>query len=399
MFEELAKREGIGKEKLKRGVKNGSIVIVKNSARDIKPIAIGAGVSTKINANIGVSSVEGTTEGEIKKARAAEACGADTIMDLSTGKDAKDVRRQILKHTTVPLGTVPIYDAFCEKKIDMDIESILKVIEKQCREGVDFMTIHSGITLDIVKNIDDRIIPITSRGGSFIAAWMVKNNEENPLYTGFGEILEILREYDVVASLGDAMRPAAIADATDWVQIQELINLGRLTKTARAAGVGVIIEGPGHVPLDQIEANVKLEKRLCDNAPFYVLGPLVTDIGAGHDHITGAIGGAVAAMHGADFLCYVTPSEHLGLPTIDDVKQGIIASKIAAHAADVVKLGRIEKDDEMSKARNRLDWNKMFSLCIDKDIGATHAHLKGQKECTMCGQYCALKIMKEYLGQ
>jgi phosphomethylpyrimidine synthase len=290
-----------------------------------------------------------------------------------------------------------VYQAFSEDKRDMNINSILSVIEKQCKDGVDFMTIHSGITLDITKHLKgERLIPITSRGGSLIASWMAENNMENPLYEHFDDILEILKEYGVAISLGDAMRPAATCDATDIPQIQELITLGRLNKVAKKKGVQVIIEGPGHVPLDQIEMNVKLQKKICDNAPFYVLGPLVTDIALGYDHISSAIGGAIAAMHGADFLCYVTPSEHLGLPTISDVKNGVIASRIAAHAADMVKLKDTEIDYEMSVARKNLKWKRMFELCIDKDIGKIHADLCGKEECTMCGEYCALKSARKH---
>lgn len=399
MFEKLVKKEGLSAEKLRKGLKCGSIVAVKNSERDIKPIAIGAGTRVKVNANIGTSPEVSDIKHELEKAAIAVEAGADTIMDLSIGGDIDSVRKKILKETNVPLGTVPIYQAFIEKRLDMDAESILKVIERHCRDGVDFLTIHSGITRDIVEGLRSRLIPVTSRGGSFLAAWMIKNQEENPLYSHFDDILEIAKEYDVVLSLGDALRPACIHDASDYAQIQELLNLGKLTQKARKAGVQIIIEGPGHMPLDQIEMNVKLEKKICDNAPFYVLGPLVTDIGMGRDHITGAIGGAIAAMHGADFLCYVTPSEHLGLPTKEDVREGVLASRIAAHAADIVRLKDTERDDELSKARNDLDWNKMFSLCLDSRLCDKYSHLKNKKECTMCGQYCALKILREWVGK
>jgi phosphomethylpyrimidine synthase len=397
MFEKLAKKEGISLSRLQNGLKSGSIVAVKNAKRDVEPIAIGTGTRVKINANIGTSPDVSDIRQEIEKAHIAVEAGADTLMDLSIGGDIDSVRRKILKETCVPLGTVPIYQAFLEKRLDMDSESILKVIERHCKDGVDFLTIHSGITKDIVEGLKSRLIPVTSRGGSFLAAWMIKNQKENPLYSEFDDILEIAKEYEVTLSLGDALRPACIHDASDNAQIQELLNLGRLTKKAREAGVQIIIEGPGHMPLDQIEMNVKLEKKICDNAPFYVLGPLVTDIGMGRDHITGAIGGAVAAMHGADFLCYVTPSEHLGLPTKEDVREGVIASKIAAHAADIVRLRDTSRDDELSKARKDLDWNKMFELCLDNKLCDKYNHLKNKKECTMCGQYCALKILKEWV--
>jgi phosphomethylpyrimidine synthase len=397
MLKEIAKKEGIPEEKLKRRVDRGSVVIVKNSGRDVAPLAIGEGMRVKVNANLGTSPDVVDLRRELDKAWAAIQSGADTLMDLSVGGNLDAIRKEIIKNTKVPLGTVPIYQAFIEKKVDITSDDIFDVIERHCRDGVDFLTLHCGITQDVLDDLSGRIIPITSRGGSFIAAWMIKNKRENPLYEHFDHILEIAGRYDVVISLGDALRPASIHDATDIPQIHELINLGRLTKKARKAKVPVIIEGPGHVPLDQIEANMVMQKRICDNAPFYVLGPLVTDIALGYDHISGAIGGAVAGMYGADFLCYVTPSEHLGLPTVKDVRQGVIASKIAAHAADIVRLKDTFRDDEMSKARKELDWDRMFNLCIDKSIREKHSGLVDKNVCTMCGKYCALKIVKEYL--
>lgn len=397
MLERIAKKEGISKEKLERRVKNGSVVIVKNVKREISPIAIGAGTMVKINANIGTSPDVINLENELKKAQTAIDYGADTVMDLSIGGDLDGIRREILKRVSVPLGTVPIYQTFIEEKLDMSLDSIIKVIEKHCEDGVDFITLHCGITKGIIEKLDKRLIPITSRGGSFLAAWMIKNQKENPLYENFDQILEVVREYEVIISLGDALRPASLHDSTDISQIQELINLGRLTKKARKEKVPVIIEGPGHLPLDQIEMNVLLEKRICDNAPFYVLGPLVTDIALGYDHISGAIGGAIAAMYGADFLCYVTPSEHLGLPTTEDVKNGVIASRIAAHAADVVRFDDTRRDDELSKARRELNWSRIFELCIDKKIRESHSGLVDKNVCTMCGKYCALKIVKGYI--
>ncbi|MBU4267168.1 MAG: phosphomethylpyrimidine synthase ThiC [Candidatus Altiarchaeales archaeon] len=398
-MKEIAEREGISEEKLKRRVKSGSVVITKNSERNIEPIAIGEGTRVKVNANIGTSTDTSGIENELEKARVAIEAGTHTLMDLSVGGDIDSTRREILKKTDIPLGTVPIYQAFIEKKVDMTADSILDVIEKHCKDGVDFLTLHCGITRDIVERVGERLIPITSRGGSFIAAWTIRNQQENPLYSEFDRILEIVKDYDVVISLGDALRPASIHDASDWCQFQELLNLGRLTKRAREADVPIIIEGPGHVPLDQIEMNMKLGKKLCDNAPFYVLGPLVTDIALGYDHISGAIGGALAAIHGADFLCYVTPSEHLGLPTVEDVREGVIASKIAAHAADIVRLGDTTRDDELSRARRELDWDRIFELCIDGRVKEKHKDLCGKKVCTMCGKYCALKILEEYLEE
>ena len=398
-IKQAAKNEGISEKDLEKNIELGHAVLVRNPKRDIPPLAIGAGTHVKVNANIGTSPDVTDLGCELEKARIAELHGADTLMDLSIGGDLDSIRRTILKNTKLPLGTVPVYQAFIEKKLEMSAESLFRVIEKHCRDGTDFLTLHCGITKDIVENLSSRLIPLTSRGGSFLGAWMIKNQEENPLYREFDTVLEIAKEHEVTLSLGDALRPACINDATDAAQIQELVNLGRLTRKARAAGVQVIIEGPGHVPLDQIEANVLLEKRICDGAPFYVLGPLVTDIALGYDHITGAIGGAVAAMYGADFLCYVTPSEHLGLPDKEDVRNGVVASRIAAHAADIVRLKDSGRDYKMSAARKDLNWEQMFSLCIDPQTRKTHTGLCNKKECTMCGKYCALKILKEYLGE
>jgi len=391
----VARREKVPKSRILKGVRDGSLVIVRNARRGVKPLAVGAGVSTKVNANIGTSPQESELKRELRKARIAVEAGADAIMDLSVDGNTDKVRRRILKHVKVPLGTVPIYQVYCKKHLTFTLEDYLREIEKQCRDGVDFMTIHAGLTLEGIKHARRRIIPITSRGGCFLAAWMMKNKQENPLYTGFAEIMEVLAEYDVTVSLGDALRPGATHDATDKAQLHELKILGKLTMKAWEHGVKVIVEGPGHVPLDQIEYNMRLQKRVCHNAPFYVLGPLVTDLGVGHDHITSAIGGAVAGMYGADFLCYVTPSEHIGLPNEDDVYEGVIASKIAAHAADIVKLGRRERDDAMSRARYRLDWDAMFKLALDGRVGGTRGRHKSGGECSMCGKYCALKVFRE----
>ncbi|MFH0859700.1 MAG: phosphomethylpyrimidine synthase ThiC [Candidatus Altiarchaeota archaeon] len=385
--------EPIGQRKLELGLKAGSIVLVRNSRRRIKPIAIGAGVTTKVNANVGTSPGKFSLKDELAKVDTAVRAGADTLMDLSVEGGLDRIRREIITHSRIPFGTVPIYQAFRESGLDLTLDGFLKVLEKHCRDGVDFVTIHAGITRDLLLHIEKRIIPVTSRGGSFLAAWMRHNRKENFLYTGYESVLEILREYDVTISLGDALRPGAVHDATDKGQLGELRNLGKLTKKARAENVKVIVEGPGHVSLNQIEKNIRLQKRICGNAPFYVLGPLVTDIGLGHDHITSAIGGAVAAAAGADFLCYVTPSEHLGLPTLEDVHNGVIASKIAAHAGDIVKLGLREQDDKMSKARRTLDWERMFKLALDSSVRDKYPKLKKNDACTMCGEYCALKVM------
>ena len=397
MFDYLSKSEGVSKAKLAAGVKDGSIVVVGNPRRRIRPLAVGAGCSTKVNANIGTSPGKSGFREELRKAGVAVDAGADALKDLSVDGETERFRKLVIKRTKVPLGTVPIYQVYSRRRLDFTLEDYLGEVEKQCREGVDFMTIHAGLTLEGVRHAKRRIIPITSRGGCFIASWMMRNKAENPLYDGFDSIMDVLAEYDVTVSLGDALRPGCLHDATDKAQLHELKVLGKLTRRARERGVKVIVEGPGHVPLDQIEYNMKLEKRICHNAPFYVLGPLVTDIGVGHDHITSAIGGAVAGMYGADFLCYVTPSEHIGLPDADDVREGVIASKIAAHAADVVKLGRRGRDDMMSRARRRLDWDAMFRLALDKDVGKLRGkHVLGG-ECSMCGKYCALKTFDECL--
>ena len=395
MLAKLAKAEGISLQKARRSLRDGSLVEVRNARRGIKPLLVGAGVSTKVNANIGTSPEKCDLQEELLKAKVAVDYGSDTLMDLSVDGNAKELRRLLLREFEIPLGTVPIYQVFSGKRFNFTIEDYLSELEAQCREGVDFVTVHAGITRQAVKYSKKRIIPITSRGGCFLASWMKKNKAENPLYEGYAEILEILREYEVTISLGDALRPACTHDATDKAQLEELKTLGKLTRRAWDAGVKVIVEGPGHVPLDQIEYNMKIQKKLCHNAPFYVLGPLVTDIALGYDHITSAIGGAVAGMYGADFLCYVTPSEHLGLPSIDDVKDGVVASKIAAHAADMVKLGRTKRDDDMSRARRRLDWTRMFENAIDKKIKSKYPDLTDKHECTMCGKYCAIKLLDE----
>ncbi|NOZ59683.1 MAG: phosphomethylpyrimidine synthase ThiC, partial [Euryarchaeota archaeon] len=364
---EVSRAEGIEEKVLLRRVAKGRVVIPRNSAgRELKPVGIGEGLRVKVNANIGTSPEHVSIEEELEKARVAVRYGADTLMDLSTGGDLRRIRREILK-IPVPLGTVPIYEAgvLAAKRgsiVDMSEDELFSVIEAQAREGVDFMTVHAGITLEALEALEKspRVTGIVSRGGSFLAAWMRHNERENPLYENFDYLLEIAREHDVTLSLGDALRPGSISDASDEAQLRELMILGRLVRRCREAGVQCMVEGPGHVPLNQIEANVLLEKRLCDGAPFYVLGPLVTDIAAGYDHIAAAIGGAIAAYAGADFLCYVTPAEHLALPSVEDVRVGVVASKIAAHAADLAKGRGKEIDEEMSRARVELDWEKQF---------------------------------------
>ena len=383
---------------------SGEIAIMKNSLRDIKPVAVGTGLRTKVNANIGSSPDLFDIDVEIQKLDAAVKAGTDAVMDLSTGGDIPLFRKKILENCEVPLGTVPLYEVACEmiaqekSLMDMTIEDFIRVIKKQAEEGVDFMTIHSGITRESIISLksQERIIQITSRGGSIIAEWMNMNKKENPLYEHYDEILDILAQYNVVISLGDGLRPGALHDANDRGQLHEMIILGDLAKRAREKGVQAIIEGPGHMPLNMIAENISLQKSLCDNAPYYVLGPLVTDVAPGYDHITAAIGGAIAASSGADFLCYVTPAEHLRLPTVEDVKEGVMASRIAGHAADIVKLGKRARqwDDNMSRARKDRNWNNMFDLCLDRERAEQYrGEIPSDEEdqCSMCGEFCAIK--------
>ncbi|MCD6479665.1 phosphomethylpyrimidine synthase ThiC [Candidatus Bathyarchaeota archaeon] len=406
----IAEREDVSAESIRRKVAEGRIVIPKNVNREFPPIGIGEGLRVKVNANIGTSRDLCDVNLELRKAEAAIEAGADTIMDLSTGGDLDEIRRRILREVKVPLGTVPIYQAAIEAQsrhgaiVEMTEDDIFNVIERHAKDGVDFMTVHCGVTRESVERIirQRRLLGIVSRGGTFLTAWIIHNQEENPLYANYDYLLEIAREYDVTLSLGDGLRPGCIHDATDKPQIQELLIIGELVKRAREAGVQAMVEGPGHIPLDQIEMNVKLEKSICDGAPFYVLGPLVTDVAPGYDHIVGAIGGALAAMAGADFLCYVTPSEHLALPSVEDVREGVIAARIAAHAADLVRRREIEAqwDYEISKARADLDWERQFKYAIDplKARMIRESRSPRQQEvCTMCGEFCAIKLLKRYL--
>jgi phosphomethylpyrimidine synthase len=406
-MKEVAACEEIPLEILMRRIAAGRVVIPKNVNRPhTRPLGIGEGLRVKINANIGTSADCPNLEAELEKARAAIEAGADTIMDLSTGGDLRAIRKEILK-MGVPVGTVPIYEAGVravrqdKKIVDMEEDELFTVIEAQAREGVDFMTLHCGLTLESLEKLQGqgRLTGIVSRGGSFLAAWMLHHGAENPLYDEYDYLLEMAAEHDVTLSLGDALRPGSTADATDRGQVQELIILGELVDRAREKGVQAMVEGPGHMRMNEIEANVLFQKKLCRGAPFYVLGPLVTDIAPGHDHITGAIGGAMAAYAGADFLCYVTPAEHLALPTVEDVRQGVIASKIAAHAADIAKGRDTERDREMSKARVELDWEKQFELCLDPETARAYRekrHPQDPKVCTMCGEFCAMKLLKDY---
>jgi len=406
-----ALQEGVEPEVILQGVAEGLIVIPANRIKKkTKPVAIGKGMSIKVNANIGTSSDQIDVDQELLKLKICTEAGADTVMDLSTGGDLKEILRTLIAQCPMPLGTVPIYQAVVETVqehggiIHLTGEKIFQVIESQAQAGVDFITVHCGVTLNTLERLQKqgRVTDIVSRGGAFLATWMLYHGKENPLYAEYDRLIELARQYDLTLSLGDGLRPGCLADATDRAQVQELIHLGELREEALKAGVQVMIEGPGHVPLNQVEANILLQKQLCSGAPFYVLGPLVTDIAAGYDHIACAIGGALAGMAGADFLCYVTPSEHLKLPTPEDVREGIIATRIAAHAADLAR-GRAqswERDRQMALARKALDWEKQISLCLDpiKARKAREESCPAESEvCTMCGEFCAIKMVRDFL--
>ena len=403
----VSETEGLDVHKILRGLASGRIVIPKNIEGRSKPVGIGKGLKTKINANVGSSSELEKVKWEVEKAKAAVKYGSDTIMDLSTGPEYEKVLMAIMESIDVPIGTVPIYEAGITASkqkgavVNMDEDDMFNAIENQARAGVDFITVHCGITMDLINKVKDskRIMGIVSRGGSFLAAWILKNQEENPLYKNYDYLLEIAEDYDVTLSLGDGIRPGCLHDASDVPQIQELVTLGELVVRAREKGVQVMVEGPGHVPINQIQANIEIQKTICKEAPFYVLGPLVTDLAPGYDHITSAIGGAIAAASGADFLCYVTPAEHLAIPNIEDVKEGVIASKIAAEAADVAKgvKGAWEREIEMAVARKNFDWQKQFELAFDHEKPRKCRERKPTSEqdmCTMCGEFCALRLVR-----
>lgn len=407
----IAKLEGLDAGKVRTRIAEGRIVVARNLKREgeVKIVGIGEGLSTKVNVNVGTSTAVSDLEMEIRKAKIALEYGSDTIMDLSIGGDLDKIRREIMEAAKpLPLGTVPIYQAAIEaanKKgspILMDEDDFFKAVEKHLKDGVDFATIHAGITRELALKAlkSDRIEPIVSRGGSIIAAWTIHNGEENPFWKNYDYLLELFKEYDAVISLGDALRPGAIEDAHDPLQIGELLNNGKLVEEARRVGVQTIVEGPGHVPLNRVVADVKLMKAITKNAPYYVLGPLVTDVGAGYDHIAAAIGAAIAAAEGADFICYLTPAEHLSLPNEEQVKEGLIAAKIAAHAGDIVKLGgkASKLDLEFSIARAELNWEKMISLALDREKAKNIRRQYGVdlKSCTMCGDLCVFLLLEGY---
>jgi len=406
----VAEKEQVDAVWLRDQVARGRVVIPANARHGgLVPSGIGEGLTVKVNANIGTSSDRDILEEELEKLKASIAAGADTVMDLSTGRDMDASRRIIIKESPIPVGTVPIYQAVVETieerggLIHLTVDKIFEVIERQAQDGVDFITVHCGLTraaLEMLKQ-QGRITDIVSRGGAFLTCWMLHHDKENPLYKNFDRLLAIAKKYDITLSLGDGLRPGCLADATDRAQIHELMTLGHLTQIAWEEDVQVMIEGPGHVPLDQIQANVLLQKKLCHYAPFYVLGPLVTDIGTGYDHVVCAIGGALAGAAGADYLCYVTPAEHLCLPSVEDVREGVVVTKIAAHAADIARGNKtaLERDRKMAEARKNLDWDAQMKLAIDPEKARAYREKNPPVEedvCTMCGKYCAIKQVGEY---
>ncbi|MDW7650693.1 MAG: phosphomethylpyrimidine synthase ThiC [Bacillota bacterium] len=411
-MERAAKREGVSPELIRARLADGTIVIPANiNHKSLEPCAIGQGMRTKVNANIGTSTDFPDPDAELAKLRQVVDAGADAVMDLSTGPNITDTRRRMLAASPLPVGTVPVYQATADANarygamVKLTADDLFDVIEEQCADGVDFITVHCGVTRQVVDTLRKRrrVADIVSRGGAFLTGWMLHHDVENPLYERYDELLDIALRYDVTLSLGDGLRPGCLADATDGPQVQELLVLGELVERAWERGVQVMVEGPGHVPLHQVRANVELQKSLCKGAPFYVLGPLVTDVAPGYDHITSAIGGALAAWAGADFLCYVTPAEHLGLPDAKDVRDGIMASRIAAHAADIAKgvPGALEWDLSMAKARKALDWQKQIELSVDPAHAAAVRKEKNpddRKECSMCGEFCAMRVVAEALG-
>jgi phosphomethylpyrimidine synthase len=401
----VAKKESIDPAILRDGIGKGLVVIPANkNHKHIDPIGIGKGLQVKVNANIGTSKIKSNLSTELKKLKVALNAGADTVMDLSTGRNLDKTRKRLIDVCPAPVGTVPIYQAAVEAGAipDMTISGYMKVLQKHAEDGVDFITIHAGVTRKAFPLIQKRVMKCVSRGGAFLLAWMRHNRKENFIYEHFDEILDLAREYDMTLSLGDGLRPGCIEDATDKAQIEELKTLGELAQRARDKGVQVMIEGPGHIPLNEIEKNVRLEKKYCDNAPFYVLGPLPTDIAVGYDHIACAIGGALAGMYGADYLCYVTPKEHIGLPDINDVREGVVVTKLAAHIADIAKGNKkaLLQDHLMGLARAAVDWEGMHRYSIDKVKFAAlkreecliNPELDKSHYCSMCGPLCAFEV-------
>ncbi len=411
-LEKVSLAEGLSLEKLRRLLETGRVVIPRNAKRDTMLKAIGERMSTKVNVNVGTSKDFANLEDEVEKAKIAVKYSADAIMDLSTGNSSSldETRRRILKEVDVPVGTVPIYQAGLEKAeeravVDMSADDMFNAVRKHAKDGIDFVTIHAGVNLNSLERLrkSERILDVVSRGGAFLVAWMIHNERENPFYDEYDYLLEIAKEYELTISLGDGMRPGCISDASDRAKYMETIILGELVKRAREEGVQAMVEGPGHVPLDEIEASVKTIKHITDFAPLYLLGPLVTDIAPGYDHFVSAIGGAVAGMYGADFLCMVSPSEHLALPSVNDIKEGTIVTKIAAHVADIVKEGQRERakrmDDEMAYARKNLDWERQLELAINPEEARRIRNSRPSESdaCSICGDLCAIKLLKEFL--
>jgi phosphomethylpyrimidine synthase len=405
----VARSEGIDAEELRRNIADGKVAVLANNRhKRFTPKGVGKGLSVKVNANLGTSPERIDVDEELEKLKNAREAGADTVMDLSIGGDLNAIRKLIIDHAGLPIGTVPIYQAAVEtvKKrktiAKLDPDEFFDIIERQAQDGVDFITVHCGVTQRSLERLkkQGRTTDIVSRGGAFLAEWMIMNKKENPLFEQYGRLVKIAKKYDMTLSLGDGLRPGSIADATDRAQVEELITLGELCQEAIDQGVQVMIEGPGHVPLNLIEANILLQKKLCNEAPFYVLGPIVTDIAPGYDHITSAIGGALAGYYGADFLCYVTPSEHLGLPSPQDVRDGVMVCKIAAHAADVARGNprALKLDKTMSTFRKALDWKGQIECAIDptKIIDFRKERKLKDDVCSMCGEYCAMKVVKDY---
>ena len=404
----VAAEEGVAVDELVAAVAAGRAAVLSNNRAARKPLGLGVGLRTKVNANLGTSSDASSLDEELAKVDAAIEAGADAVMDLSTGGDLDKIRRAVLERSTVAVGSVPLYQAAVRARrtgagvVNMTADDMLAAVEDHARDGMDFVTVHCGVTLEVAEHCRraGRLADVVSRGGSFLMEWMAKNERENPLYERYDDLLEIAAEYDVTLSLGDGLRPGALADANDAPQIAELTVIAELVRRARARGVQTMVEGPGHVPLNLVASSVELEKSLCDGAPFYVLGPIVTDVAPGYDHIAAAIGGAVAGAAGADFLCYVTPAEHLRLPDVDDVREGVYALRVAAHAADIASgLPRARDwDDELSRARKSLDWDRVISLALDRTKARTFRDESSPSDealCTMCGEFCALKKMSD----
>lgn len=405
---EVAAGEGMPVGELIRRVAEGTVVVLRNSNGGRRAVGLGEGLRTKVNANIGTSADASSLEEELDKLDAAVAAGADAVMDLSTGGDLDEIRRAILERSSVPVGSVPIYQAAVRARrsgkgmVNMTADDLLGAVRDHAEDGMDFVTVHCGVTREVAEHCrtSRRLADVVSRGGAFLMEWMSYNQAENPLYERYDDLLDILADRDVTLSLGDGLRPGALADANDSAQIAELTVIAELVERARARGVQAIVEGPGHVPLDLVESSVRLEKSLCKGAPFYVLGPLVTDVAPGYDHVGAAIGGAVAAAAGADFLCYVTPAEHLRLPTLDDVREGVFTLRVAAHAADIAKgvPGAREWDDRLSRARKALDWSTMLSMSLDPEKAGRLRQASAPMDdelCTMCGEFCAVRKMSD----